>query len=333
MAEHKGSLVIGELENKAISRVMRECLGIGRKLADGLGEELAAVLLGKELGDIGKQTIALGADKVYLVDHPLLGEYCSDVYVDVITKACEQLNPSILLLGQTNFGYDLAPRLAFRLRGGLSAGCTELSIDPETRLLMQTRPVYGGNANAVILTKAARPQIVTIRPRSMPPAELDESRQGEVISLDLQVDESVKRYKVTERVKEEAAGIKLEDAQIVVGGGRGIGSEKGFELLWGLAELLGGTVGATMPPCKAGWISPDLEIGQTGKIIAPNLYFAVAISGAPQHISGCLGAKTIIAINRDPEANVFKVADYGVAGDYKEVIPAFMEKVKELRQE
>lgn len=332
MVKYKGILVIGELEDKTISRATRESLKIGRKLADELGEELCALLLGNELGDIGKKTITFGADKVYIVDHPLLGEYYSDVYVEVITKACQPLNPFILLLGQTSFGYDLAPRLAFRLGGQLSTSCTGLNIDPESKLLMQTRPVYGGNANAVMVTKGIYPQIVTIRPRSVPAAEPDEARQGEVISLDMQIDESAKRYKIIERVKEEAAGIKLEDAEVVVGGGRGIGDEKGFGLLWELADLLGGTVGASMPPCKFGWISPYLEIGQTGKIIAPDLYIVVAISGAPQHITGCLGAKNMIAVNRDPEANIFKVADYGVVGDYKKALPAFIEKVKELRQ-
>lgn len=332
MTKYKGILVIGELEDKTISRATRESLGIGRKLADELGDELGALLLGKELGDLGKKTITYGADKVYLVEHPLLGEYYSDVYVEVITRACQLLNPFVLLLGQTNFGYDLAPRLAFRLGGQLSTSCTELNIDPESKLLMQTRPVYGGNANAVIVTKKICPQIVTIRSRSAPAADPDEARQGEVISLDIQIDESAKRYKIIERVKEEAVGLKLEDAEVVVGGGRGIADKKGFGLLWALAELLSGTVGATMPPIKFGWISPDLEIGQTGKIIAPALYIAVAISGAPQHITGCLGAKNIVALNKDPEANIFKVADYGVVGDYKEALPAFIEKVKELRQ-
>lgn len=332
MVEYKGMLVICELEDNTISRATRESLGIGRKLADELGVELRALVLGTQLEDVGKKIVTFGADKVYIVDHPLIGEYYSDVYVEVITKVCQQLNPSIVLLAQTNFGYDLAPRISFRLGGQISTGCTELNIDPESKLLMQTRPVFGGNANAVMVTKGIYPQIVTIRPRSAPAAEPDEARHGEVIGLDIQIDESVKSYKIIRRIKEEAAGIKLENAKIVVAGGRGLGDNNGFGLLWELANLLGGTVGATMPPCKYGWISPDLEIGQTGKIIASDIYITVAISGAPQHIAGCLGAKIIVAVNSDPEANIFKVADYGVVGNYKEVLPVFIEKVKELRQ-
>jgi electron transfer flavoprotein alpha subunit len=330
MAEHKGVIVCGEVEDKTITRITKELLGGGRQLADSLGEELGALLLGSELGDIGKQVIAFGADKVYIVDHPLLASYHSDAYTTVVTKLCQQLNPAILLLGQTDMGRDLAPRLASKLGGGLSTGCTELDIDPETKLLMQTRPVYGGNANAVYVTRSARPQIATVRPRSMPTLERDDSRQGETITIEAEVDSSVMRYKIVERVKEEAEGIKLEDAEVVVAGGRGIGSKENFNIIQDLAKLLGGAVGATMPPCEDGWVPSSLQIGQTGKVIGPNLYIAVAISGAMQHIATCLDSKNIVAINKDPEASIFKVADYGVVGDYKEVLPAFMEKCREL---
>jgi len=330
MAEYKGVLVCGEVEDKAITRITKELLGGGRQLADSLGEELSALLLGSELGDDGKQAIAFGADKVYTVDHPLLASYHSDVYTIVVTSVCQQVNPSILLLGQTDMGRDLAPRLGSKLEGGLSTGCTELSIDPETKLLMQTRPVYGGNANATYVTKSAHPQIATVRPRSMPALERDDSRQGEIIPMEVAIDSSVMLYKVVERVKEEAEGVKLEDAEMVVAGGRGIGSRENFNLIWELAKLLGGAVGATRPPCEEGWVPASLQIGQTAKVIGPNLYIAIAISGAMQHIATCLGSKTIVAINKDPEASIFKVADYGIVGDYKEALPAFMEKCREL---
>ena len=329
MAEYKGVLICGEIEGKTITRITKELLGGGRQLANSLGEELGALLLGSELGDTGKQAIAFGADKVYIVDDPLLASYHSDVYTIVVTSVCQQASPSILLLGQTDMGRDLAPRLASKLEGGLSTGCTELSIDPETKLIMQTRPVYGGNANAVYVTRSLRPQIATVRPRSMPALEPDDSRQGKIIPMEAAIDSSV-RYKVVERVKEEAEGVKLEDAEMVVAGGRGIGSKENFQIIWELAKLLGGTVGATRPPCEEGWVPASLQIGQTAKVIGPNLYVAVAISGAMQHIATCLGSKTIVAINKDPEASIFKVADYGVVGDYKEALPAFMEKCREL---
>ncbi len=330
MAEKRGVLVCGEVEDETISRITKELLGGGRKLADSLGEELGVLLLGSELGDAGKQAIAFGADKVYVIDDPLLASYHSDAYTTMVTKVCQQVNPSLLLLGQTDTGRDLAPRLASRLGGGLSTGCTELSIDPETKLLMQTRPVYGGNANAVYVTRSARPQIATVRPRSMQALERDDSRQGEVIPVETGIDSSVMRYKVVERVKEGAEGIKLEDAEVVVAGGRGIGSKENFNMLWKLAKLLGGTVGATRPPCEEGWVSTSLQIGQTAKVIGPDLYIAVAISGAMQHIATCLDSKIIVAMNKDPEASIFKVANYGIVGDYKEALPAFMEKCQEL---
>lgn len=330
MTEYRGVLVCGEVEEKAISRITKELLGGGRQIADSLGEELDILLLGSQLGDTGKQAIAFGADKVYTVDHPLLANYNGDAYTIVVTRICQQLKPSILLLGQTDIGRDLAPRLASRLGGGLSTGCTELNIDLETKLLMQTRPVYGGNANAVYITRSARPQIATVRPRSMRALEHDDSRQGEIIPIEAEVDSSVMRYKVVEIVKEEVKGIKLEDAEVVVAGGRGIGSKENFNVIWDLAKLLGGAVGATMPPCKEGWVPSSLQIGQTGKVIGPNLYIAVAISGAMQHIATCLDSKSIVAINKDPEASIFKVANYGVVGDYKEALSAFMEKYREL---
>ena len=330
MAEYKGILVCGEVEDKAITRITKELLGGGRQLADSLGEELGILLLGSEFGDTGKEAITFGADKAYIVGHSLLASYHSDAYTTVVTRVCQQLNPFILLLGQTDMGRDLAPRLASKLGGGLSTGCTELGIDPETRLLMQTRPVYGGNANAVYVTRSVRPQIATVRPRSMRELGADDSRQGEIIPLEIEVDSSVMRYKVVERVKEEAEGVKLEDADVVVAGGRGIGSKENFDVIRDLAKLLGGAVGATMPPCEDGWVPSSFQIGQTGKVIGPNLYIAVAISGAVQHIVTCLDSKSIVAINKDPEASIFKVADYGVVEDYKEVLPAFMEKCREL---
>lgn len=330
MAEYKGVLIVGEVEDKATSITTRELLGVGRKLADELGEELSALILGNELDNIGREAIAFGSDKVYIVNDPLLADYHSDAYTPVVARVCQQVTPSILLLGQTSMGRDLAPRLATRLGGALAMDCVELGINPETRLLVQTRSVYGGNANAVMVSKSARLQIATIRPKSMPQLEADDSRQGEIITMEAGIDASVMRYRVVERIKEEAVGIKLEDAEVVVAGGRGIGSKENFNIVWELANLLNAAVGATRTPCEEGWVPSSLQIGQTGKVIAPNLYIAVAISGAAQHIVSCLGSKNIVAINRDPEASIFKVANYGVVGDYKEVLPAFIQKCREF---
>jgi len=208
--------------------------------------------------------------------------------------------------------------------------CVALSIDPATKLLVSTRPVYGGNAIAEMISKSARPQMATLRPKIVPPAERNDSRQGEVIPVEDKVDPLAIKVKVVERVKEDVEGVKLEDAEVVVCGGRGIGSAENFEVLLKLARLLGGAVGGTRPACEEKWVPMSHQIGQTGKIVSPKLYFAVALSGAMQHIAGCSGSKTIVAINRDPEANIFKVAHLGIVGDYKEALPALTEKLREL---
>lgn len=331
MGESKGVLVLGEAEGKAITKTSAELLGGGRRLADALPDrELGILILGSGLGDAGKQAVAFGADKVYVVDDPSLADYYSDAYTAVATRICQQLSPSIVLLGQTAIGRDLAPRLASRLAAGLAMDCIEISIAPETKSLTITRPVYGGNANAVFAAKLAHPQVVTVRPKSMSALQPDESRRGEVIAMQAGLDASVMKYKVVQRVKEEAAGVKLEEAKVVVAGGRGIGSKENFKLIQELADLLGGAMGASRPPCDEGWVPLSAEIGQTGKIVSPDLYIAVAISGAAQHITGCLGSKNIVAINKDAEATIFRVANYGVVGDYKEALPAFIRKCREL---
>jgi electron transfer flavoprotein alpha subunit len=237
--------------------------------------------------------------------------------------------PQILILGQTSIGRDLAPRLAFRLETAASMDCVELAIDPASKLMLQTKPVYGGNALA-IFTGETYPQIATVRAKAMSPLERDTSRQGEIITIEAGLDPSAIRTKVLERVIEEVEGIKLEDAVAIVSGGRGIGNAEGFKQLEELAKMLNGAVGATRPPCDNGWVPDGWQVGLTGKIVAPDLYIAVALSGSSQHMSGCSGSKNIIAINKDPEANIFKQAHFGIVEDWKKVIPAFTEKVKEL---
>jgi electron transfer flavoprotein alpha subunit len=330
MAEYKGVLVCGEVIEGKLAAITTELLGGGRRLASELGEELATVLIGSELDKgLPPEAIAYGADKVYLVDDLLLKDYLTDSYMAVMEKVVKEVRPKILILGQTSMGRDLAPRLAFRLKTGLSMDCLELGIDPQTKLLLQTRPVYGGNARAVFQTEG-QPQMATIRPKAMSALERDDSRRGEVVTIEAGIDASIVRAKVVDRIKEEVAGIKLEDASVVVCGGRGIGGPEGFRNLEELAKYLKGAVGATRPPCDDGWVPSTWQIGLTGKIVTPELYIAVALSGSSQHMSGCSGAKNIVAINRDPEANIFKEARFGVVADWKQALPAFTEKVKEL---
>lgn len=329
MGEHRGVLILGEVEDKGIAPITKELLGIGRKLADELGEGLSALLIGSEVKELSREAITWGADKVYIADNPALATYNSDCYTAVVTKACKEIAPSIFLLGQTSIGRDVAPRAAARLGASLATDCIELKIAPDTKRLIQTRPVYGGNAMAVTVSKAY-PQIATVRPRSMSPLSPNTSRAGDVVTIDIGADVLVTKAKVTQRMKEEVKGIKLEEAKVVIAGGAGISGAEDFKQLWELAKVLGGAVGATRIPCEQGWVSSGLQIGQTGKIVTPDLYIAVAISGAPQHIAGCLGSKYIVAINTDPEANMLKVANFGVVGDYKEALPALIAKCKEL---
>lgn len=329
MAENKGVLIFCETKEGKLAAIATELLGCGRKLADDLGQELAAVLVGSGLAELAKEAIAYGADKVYVVDDPQLKDYQTDSYLSVMEKVIGQAAPQILLMGQTSLGRDLAPRLAFRFNTAASLGCLELAIDPQSKRLLQTKPVYGGNAQAVFTTDSF-PQIATVRAKAMTPLEPDPSRKGEVVKIDAALDPSAIRTRVLEKVAEKVEGIKLEDAEVVVCGGRGIGNAEGFAQLEELAKLLKGAVGATRPPCDNEWVPSGAQIGLTGKIVAPELYIAVALSGSSQHMSGCSGSKTIVAINKDPEANIFREARFGLVGDWKKALPAFTEKLKEL---
>jgi len=323
MAEYQGVAVFVEYKGDALLPISLEGLGAGRKLADDLGQSLSAVLVGSGIGGLAPQAVASGADTVYVVDDPLLKDMPADACVMAMENVVKQVKPSVLIMGQTDTGRDLAPRLAFRLGTVVTMDCVELAIDPESKRLLQTKPVYGGNALAVFVSETD-PQIVTIRTKAMTALEPDSSRKGEIKNIDAGLDASAIKTRVLDRVVEEVAGIKIDDAGTVVAGGRGIGSAEGFEQLEELAKLFKGAVGASRPPCDNGWIPDTVQVGLTGKIIAPELYIAVAISGSSQHMSGCSGAKTIVAINKDKEANIFLV------GDWKKVLPAFTAKVKEL---
>jgi electron transfer flavoprotein alpha subunit len=329
VAEYKDVLVHCETAEGKLTSIATELLGAGSKLAKDLGEKLCAVLTGSNISGLAQEAIAFGADKVYVVDDPLLKDYLTDAYLLVMDKVVKQVMPQILLLGQTSLGQDLAPRLAFRLNTVASLDCVALAIDPTSKRLLQTKPVYGGNAQAVFICESY-PQIATVRSKAMSPLGRDTNRQGEVISITADIDPAAIRAKLLEREIEEAVGLKLEEAHVIIAGGRGIGSAEGFSQLEELAKLLKGAVGASRPPCDNDWVSDGLQVGLTGKIVSPDLYIAVALSGSSQHLSGCSGSKTIVAINKDPEANIFRVAQYGVVGDWKKVLPAFTDKVRQL---
>jgi caffeyl-CoA reductase-Etf complex subunit CarE len=331
MDNHKGVLICGEIADGKLAPITIELLGLGRKLANELGDPLCALLMGSQVSGLAQEAIACGADNVYVAEDSLLDHYNSDAYTQIVTGVCQKALPSIVLLGHTDIGMDLAPRLNARVGGGLAMDCIALAIDPATKLLASTRPVFGGNAHATMVSKSARPQMATVRAKTFPPAERNDSRQGQVIPVEGKVDPAAIKVKVVERIKESVEGVKLEDAEVVVSGGRGIGGAQNFAMLRDLASVLGGAVGASRPACDEGWVPARLQVGQSGKVVSPKLYIAVAISGAMAHIAGCLGSKVIVAINKDKDANIFSVAHFGVVGDYKQILPALTAKLKELK--
>jgi len=329
MANESGVLVFGEAaEGAGLAAISLELLGAARRLGDQLGQPVRAAILGKGVESLAQELIAGGAEKVYVVDDALLGEYQGDAYLPAAVKVCQEANPAVVLLPQTVVGRDLAPRLAHRLGTAAVMDCVELKVK-DGRVVM-TRPCYGGNANADYTCKTM-PQMATVRGKSQEPLAADPSRKGEVVKVAGGVDASAVRTKLVERRKEEAAGVRLEDAEVVLCGGRGMGGADAFKQLEELAAVMGGAVGATRAACDMGWYPVPQQIGLTGKIVSPTLYIAVALSGASQHMAGVSGAKTIVAINKDPEANIFRFCRYGVVGDWKAVWPAFQQKVRELK--
>jgi electron transfer flavoprotein alpha subunit len=329
MSEYKGVLVYCEIAENKLTSIATELLGAGSRLAAELGQELNAVIIGSGVGAMATEVQAYGANRVYVVDDPILKDYLTDSYLQAMTKVIQQAMPQIVLLGQTQTGRDLTPRLAFRLNTAAVMDAIALAIDPNTKRMLMTKPVYGGNAQAIQVCES-NPQIATVRSKAMAPAVKDASRTGEIINVAADIDPASVRTRVIDRKVEAVAGVKLEDAHVVVTGGRGIGGSEGFKQLEELAKLLKGAVGASRPPCDNNWVSDSLQVGLTGKIVSPDLYIAVAVSGSSQHLSGCSGSKVIVAMNKDPEANIFKVAHYGIVADWKKALPAFTAKVKEL---
>ena len=329
MAEAKGVLVIGQTSAGALDSTAAELLAAGSTVAKGLGEELSIALLGDSVDGPAQQSIVHGAERVYAVTSPLLSDYHPDLYLVALNSLCRELNPRVVLLSRTNEGRELAPRLAFRLGVGLAQDCLEVSVDESSKTLLANRPVYGGNAIAVVSCEQT-PQVAAIRPKAYGPTEVDHSRQGQVVSFPVDLDASLAKTRVVETVWEESEGVRLEDARVVVSGGRGLGGPEPFSGLEDLAKLLGGAVGASRAAVDSGWVPPSYQVGLTGKSITPDLYITVAISGASQHMAGCSGAKCIVAINKDSDANIFKDARYGVVGDWEKVIPALTEAVREL---
>ncbi|MDE2687961.1 MAG: electron transfer flavoprotein subunit alpha/FixB family protein [Chloroflexota bacterium] len=324
-----GVLVVGELNGDALQSITGELLAAGRGIGDASGEEVAVVLLnGSEAA--GQAAIALGADKAYLAQDDVLADLQLDAQVAALAMVCNEAQPSVVLVGRTLSGRDVGPRLAFRLGVGLAQDCLEVEADGDSGKVVAVRPVYGGNALAKVTFPDASPQMVVLRAKAYEPLDADDSRTGEIVVVNTDLDPSVVKARLVETVRQESEGVRLEDANVVIGGGRGLGGPEPFNQLEDLAGLLGGAVGASRAVCDAGWLDHSYQVGLTGKTITPDLYITVGISGASQHMAGCSASKNIVAINRDEDANIFRSASFGVVGDWKNVLPSFIETVREL---
>jgi len=331
LSEYKGIMVFGEIFNNKLASVSIELISKARELADQIKTDVTAVIIGHNIQNLAKDAIAYGADKVILYDEPILKNYTADSYTKVLTDVIIEKKPEIVLIGATSVGRELASRAAVRLKTGLTADCTELDIDLQRRILLQTRPAFGGNIMATIETPNHRPQMATVRPKVMKKGEYDDNRKGEIINLKSGVTEALIRTKILDIIKEEGQTVNLEEAEIIVSGGRGLHKPENFSLIRELASLLGAAVGASRAAVDAGWIEPHHQVGQTGKTVSPKLYIAIGISGAIQHLAGMQTSDIIVAINNDPNAPIFNVATYGIVGDLFEVVPALIKEIKKRK--
>lgn len=327
--EGKGVWVFAEQRAGKVASVAYELLGAGRRLADELKTELSAALFGASEKE-ANELIKWGADKVFHSPDPMFEKFNDEPYSRLLINLIREHNPEIVLAGATPVGRSFIPRVAARLRTGLTADCTGLEIDKDTGKLLQIRPAFGGNIMATILCPNNHPQIATVRPRVMKKGEYNPDRKGEVISVP--AGNLPCRTKVIETVKDASeCKVNLQEADIIVSGGRGLGNPKGFELLLELAKLLDGTVGASRAAVDESWIPYRHQVGQTGKTVCPKIYIACGISGAVQHLVGMQSSDIIIAINKNPEAPIFNVATYGIMGDLYEIIPLLIKKIKEIK--
>lgn len=327
---NKNIWVYIETEEGKPKAVGFELLSPGRDIADKRGCSLVAVVIGNGVEETAKQAIAYGADQVLLLDAPEYNIYNTDVFGEAMVGLIEKYQPEGILIGATNNGRDLGPCVSCRIKTGLTADCTAIDLDGESGNIAWTRPAFGGNLMATILCPNTRPQMGTVRPGVFKKPVADESRTGEIIREQMKIPEN--RVELIKRVREVAESVNLDEAEIIVSGGNGVGSAENFSHIKALADTLGGAVGASRAAVDNGWISHAHQVGQTGKTVAPKLYIACGISGAIQHIAGMSGSDTIIAVNKDPDAPIFSVADYGIVGDLFEVLPVLTAEFKKIKE-
>lgn len=329
--DYKGLFVFAEQRNGVIQNVAFELVGKARQLADSVGEKVTALLLGSDMKGLDKELVAAGADTVVMVDAPELKDYLTEPYVQTMAQLVQDRKPSIVLIGATTIGRDLGPRLSARLLTGLTADCTSLEIGEDGNLQM-TRPAFGGNLMATIISKEHRPQMSTVRPGVMRQLERDYNRKGITEEVKINFDSSKFKVRLLSKEVEQANRVDITEASVLISGGRGVGTKDGIEKLMDLAETIGAEVSSSRAVVDAGLINHDRQVGQTGKTVRPDIYLAVGISGAIQHLAGMEESDYIIAINKDKFAPIFQVSDLGVVGDLHQVLPLLTAKIRSALQ-
>jgi len=330
LSGYKDVWVFCEQKKGVIQSISFELLGEGKKLAGKLGVKLCAVILGSGMDSKIAELSERGADIIYIVDHPALKSYQDDPYTEVLVKLAEEYKPEIILCGATTIGRSLVSRVAVKIGAGLTADCTGLDIDEKERLLLQTRPAFGGNIMATIITPNHRPQMATVRHKVMKEAEIDKSRKAEVIRKNYPEDVMKSRTRLLDVIEEIEETVNLAEADIIVSGGRGVGGPEGFAMIKELARALKAAVGASRAAVDSDWMPYSHQVGQTGKTVCPKLYIACGISGQIQHLIGMQSSDVIVAINKDPDAPIFKIATYGIVGDIFELVPALTKEFQRL---
>ena len=322
-------LIFAEIEENELHSTSGELIAAGRKMADSTDNSVSAALIGGNQ-KLASELITLGADKVYLADDDTLREGIAEVYIAALHKICLEVEPIVIITSKSPIGRTVGPRIAYRLGTGIAQDCTDVSLDNTSKRVTVTRPVYGGNAMAKFTFADKNPQVMTMRLKAFEPAVPESERSGEIIEFNISIDQSEIKSKLVETVKQESEGVRLEDASVIIGMGRGLGGPEPFSQLEDLAKVFNGAVGASRAVCDAGWLDHSYQIGLTGKTVTPDVYITVGISGASQHMAGCSASKNIIAINKDGDANIFKEASFGIVGDWEKILPAFTETAREL---
>lgn len=325
--------VIAEQRDGQLAKVGKELVGEATRLAADLGEKVVAVVLGSGIKEEAKKLFGYGADEVITVDDPMLKNYVTEPYAKALAKVIAECEPNIVLFGATSIGRDLAPRVAGRVHTGLTADCTKLDIDEETKLLAMTRPAFGGNIMATIICKDYRPQMATVRPGVMKALEKDASKTGEAKDFRVEFTAADMNVEILEEVKETRKTADITEAKVLVSGGRGIGGPEGFSLLKECAAELGGEIASSRACTDAGWIETERQVGQTGKTVRPELYLACGISGAIQHVAGMENSELVISINKNDTAAIFSVSDLGIVGDVKVILPKLTDALKKYNAE